>query len=78
MPLNKSGANAEIDYVVVKENKILPIEVKASNKGSMQSLHSFLNSHPDILYGYRISLENFNTYNNIRVYPVYAVNRLMK
>ncbi len=74
----KSGANAEIDYVIVKENKILPIEVKASNKGSMQSLHSFLNSHPDIPYGYRVSLENFSTYDKIKVYPVYAISKLLQ
>ncbi len=73
----RSGANAEIDYVIVKENEILPIEVKSSNKGSMQSLHSFLNTHPNIPYGYRVSLENFNTYENIKVFPVYAINKLI-
>jgi hypothetical protein len=72
----RSGANAEIDYAIVKDNMVIPVEVKASGKGSMQSLHSFLNAHENSKYGIRISLENFSMYENIRVYPVYAVGKL--
>lgn len=32
------GTNAEIDYLEAKDGKVLPIEVKASTRGSMQSL----------------------------------------
>lgn len=73
----RSGANAEIDYAITIKNEIIPCEVKASGKGSMQSLHSFLNTHKSP-YGVRISMEDFGRYDNIHVYPVYAVNRLMK
>jgi hypothetical protein len=72
----RSGANAEIDYAIIKDNMVIPVEVKASGKGSMQSLHSFLNTHENSEYGIRISLENFGAYENIRVYPVYAVGKL--
>ena len=68
----RSGANAEIDYVINNKTKITPIEVKASNKGSMQSLHQFLKQFKDVEYGIRVSLENFATYDNIKVIPVYG------
>jgi hypothetical protein len=74
----RSGANAEVDYCIVKENVVVPIEVKASGKGSMQSMKSFLESHAQSPYGIRVSLENFGSYDKIRVYPVYAVHRLIK
>ena len=72
----KSGANAEIDYAIVRNGAIIPIEVKASSKGSMQSMHAFLKSHERSPYGIRVSLENFAEYENIRVFPVYAVNKI--
>lgn len=74
----RSGANAEVDYVLQIGNHIIPLEVKASGKGSMQSIHSFLAAHPEVPYGIRVSLENFSAYEKIRVFPVYAVRKIMK
>ena len=73
----RSGANAELDYVIQSSNGILPIEVKASQKGSMQSMYSFLDSFPEIPYGIRVSLEDFSRYDRIHVYPVYSIFRLI-
>ena len=73
----RSGANAEIDYAITLKNEIIPCEVKSSGKGSMQSLHSFLGTHRSP-YGVRLSMEDFAEYENIHVYPVYAVSRLVK
>ena len=73
----RTGANAEIDYVIQSGGTILPIEVKASGKGSMQSLRSYLTSHALSPYGIRISLENYSSYENIRVFPVYAAHRIV-
>jgi predicted AAA+ superfamily ATPase len=68
----QSGSNAEVDYVIQRENEIIPIEVKASKKGSMQSLRQFLTiKHRP--YGIRTSLENFCEYEDIKVYPLYAI-----
>lgn len=36
------ASNAEVDYVIQHEGAVLPIEVKAGTKGSMQSLHLFM------------------------------------
>ena len=72
----ESGSNAEVDYVIQKDENIIPIEVKASKKGSMQSLRQFL-SLKNKPYGIRTSLENFCEYDDIKVYPVYAISNAM-
>ena len=36
------SANAEVDYVVAFDGRIVPIEVKAGAKGSLRSLHQFV------------------------------------
>jgi uncharacterized protein len=70
-----TNGNAEIDYVVQKGENIVPIEIKASTKGSMQSMFQFL-KEKKIAKGIRISLENFSTYENIEVIPIYAISTL--
>ena len=73
----KSGSNAEVDYVVQLGDKIRPIEVKSGIKGSMQSMRIFL-QQKGIDYGIRTSLENFSCYDDIRVYPLYAIKNIFK
>ena len=72
----RSGANAEVDYVIQAGGNILPIEVKASGKGSMQSLWSYLSSHALSPFGVRVSLENYGSYDDIRVCPVYSAHKI--
>lgn len=38
----EKGSNAEIDYLIQHENKIIPIEVKSGTTGSLKSLHLFM------------------------------------
>ncbi|HAK46329.1 MAG TPA: AAA family ATPase [Spirochaeta sp.] len=38
----KSQSNAEIDYLVQSNNRILPIEVKSGKTGTLKSLHLFM------------------------------------
>ncbi len=73
----KRGSNAEVDFVIQKEEKIIPIEVKSGTTGKMQSLRILMNEK-GINPGVRVSLENFCTYDNILVYPLYAVNNLVR
>ena len=70
------GSNAEIDYVIQKNRHIIPIEVKAGTKGSMQSMFLFL-KEKRIEKGVRVSLENFNRIGNIDIVPLYATYRLI-
>jgi predicted AAA+ superfamily ATPase len=69
------SSNAEVDYLIQHDVSILPIEVKAGTKGSMQSLYIFMNSKKTEK-GIRISQENFSRYQNVEVYPLYAVANL--
>lgn len=69
------SSNAEVDYVIQQNETILPIEVKSGKKGSMQSLFLFL-SEKKTPFGIRFSLENYSSYKNIKVLPIYSVSEL--
>lgn len=71
----KRGSNAEVDYIIEKNNQIIPIEVKSGVQGKMQSLYMFLELKKQNI-GIRTSLENFDSYDNIKVYPIYAIDNL--
>lgn len=38
----ETGSNAEVDYILQHENRVIPIEVKAGATGSLKSLHLFM------------------------------------
>lgn len=71
------NANAELDYVIQKGSEVLPIEVKSSGKGIMQSLRQFLleKNRP---FGYRFSLENYSEYQQVKSYPLYGVKAFLE
>lgn len=73
----KRGSNAEVDYIVQLGKEIVPIEVKSGMQGKMQSMHIFLKEHK-LKRGIRISLENFSSFGNINVYPLYAIGNIFK
>ncbi len=68
----KRGSTAEVDYVIQQSEKIIPIEVKSGKHGKMRSMWKFL-EEKKAEAGIRISLENFAAYDNIQVYPLYAI-----
>lgn len=71
----EKGSNAEVDYVFEHNGKIFPVEVKASKRGSMQSMQLFLKER-GLQTGIRIAGEQFSTYQNILVIPLYAVENI--
>ena len=73
----KGNSQAEVDYVIQRNDKIIPIEVKSGKSGKMQSMYLFLNEKQSE-YGIRTSLENFSEYDKIRVYPLYAIGNIGK
>ena len=68
---------AEVDYLIQKNGHIIPVEVKSGKSGKMQSMHLFL-KEKQADYGIRTSLENFGQYDKIKVYPLYAIERLKR
>lgn len=55
----KKQSSAEVDLVYTYANKVIPIEVKSSAKGSLKSLHQFVNrsNHP---YAIRLYMGEFS------------------
>jgi len=41
------GSNAEVDYLVVRDGRIVPVEVKSGAGGSLRSLHWMLDTYPN-------------------------------
>ena len=70
------NSNAEVDYLIQKQNDIIPVEVKSGTKGSMNSMFLFL-KEKNARFGYRLSMENFAEYDNIRVCPLYALANIL-
>ena len=69
---NKQG-NAEVDYLIIINRNIVPVEVKSGHGAGMQSMRVFLRSHVDSMYGIRFSIHNYSIYDQIHSYPLYAV-----
>jgi predicted AAA+ superfamily ATPase len=72
----KEGSNAEVDYIIQQSENIVPVEIKANTKGSMQSMFQFL-AERGSPYGIRSSMENYGNCGNIRIYPLYAVSQIV-
>lgn len=72
----EKNSQAEVDYVIQRNKTIIPIEVKSGKQGKMQSLHLFMKAKKSE-YGIRTSLENFVIYDKIRVYPLYAIGKIL-
>lgn len=41
------GSNAEVDYLAIREGRIVPVEVKSVAGGSLRSLHLMLDTYPN-------------------------------
>jgi uncharacterized protein len=71
-----SHGNAQVDFIVQKGG-IIPIEVKSGTQGGMQSLRLFM-KEKNIKRGVRTSLENFGRYEDIDIYPLYAIGNVVR
>ena len=67
----KSKKEAEIDFIIMKDNKVIPIEVKAADNVMAKSLKTYMDTYkPD--YAIKLSTKNFGYNNNIKTIPLYA------
>jgi len=48
---DKKGSSAEVDYVIVRNGKMLPVEVKSGNAGKMRSMHQLMAENTQIQQG---------------------------
>lgn len=82
------GTRSEVDYIIARDMKVLPIECKSGTSGKMKSLHLFMhNKH--LTDAIRCSLENFallescdkkadDAVRRIRILPLYAISNLFQ
>jgi predicted AAA+ superfamily ATPase len=67
----ESNSKAEVDFVIMKNGKIIPIEVKANENTRSYSLNSYIAKYsPE--YAIRVSAKNFGFGNGIKAVPLYA------
>ena len=80
------GTCSEVDYIMARDLKVVPIECKAGISGKMKSLHLFMRQK-HLTDAIRCSLENFATIETldkqddniercIQIIPLYAVSNL--
>jgi predicted AAA+ superfamily ATPase len=69
----KRGSQAEVDYVIQLDSKVVPIEVKAGSSKRIKSMQIFLDTHSFSSYGLRFSADNYSVYKDVKNYPLYAV-----
>jgi uncharacterized protein len=68
----EKNSTAEVDYLVQKEDQILPVEVKSAHGNTLRSLHLFLETHPKSSLGLRFSALNYSFHRNLDSRPLYA------
>ena len=67
----EADSKAEVDFIITRDEKIIPIEVKAGVNTRSYSLKSYIKKYnPE--YSIRISGKNFGFENGIKSVPLYA------
>ena len=82
----KKQSNAEVDFVIPYEDKLIPIEVKSGSSGRLRSLHQFIDKAPHNfavrLYAGEIRLEKSTTISGKEFFllnlPYYLTSRILK
>ncbi len=71
------NSNAELDYLIVKDSNIIPLEIKSGSKGRMKSLILFLKNYK-IEMGVKISQATFDEGLPITSIPFYSIEGFLK
>ena len=80
------GTRSEVDYIIARDLKVMPIECKAGVSGKMKSLYEFMRQK-QLTDAVRCSLENFGQLENcdkkadgamrhVKIIPLYAISNL--
>ena len=66
------GTRLEIDFMIQRDGKLLPIEVKAEGNVRANSLSSLLKQEPE-LHAFRYSMKPYIEQGQMTCYPLYAI-----
>lgn len=73
----EKNSHAEIDYLIQRNGRIIPVEVKSGPTGRMKSMKLYRDAyHPDLAV--KISQAMYNDKQDILELPLYAIEYLMK
>ena len=68
----ESDGKAEVDFLIIRDDHVIPVECKAGDHVKAKSLNVYREKyHPH--YSIRISTRNFGMVDQIRSVPLYAV-----
>ena len=67
----ESARGAEIDFVIQRDGKLIPIEVKAADNTKAKSLRVYMNTY-NPAYAIKLSAKNFALEDNKKIVPLYA------
>lgn len=67
----QSNRGAEVDFIIQRDGKIIPIEVKSADNTKAKSLKIYMDMHkPE--YAIKLSTKNFGFEDNKKIVPLYA------
>ena len=67
----ESDRGAEVDFVIQREGRLIPVEVKSADNTRAKSLKIYMDTYkPD--YAIKLSTKNFGSENRVRTIPLYA------
>ena len=67
----ESKRGAEIDFIIKRDDKLIPIEVKAADNVMAKSLRTYIETYKPT-YAIKLSTKNFGYKDNIKTIPLYA------
>ena len=66
-----SERGAEVDFIIQRNGKVIPIEVKSAENMKAKSLTVYMNSYKPA-YAVKLSTKNFGFSNDKKTVPLYA------
>ena len=67
----KSERGAEVDFIIQRENQLIPIEVKSADNTRAKSLKVYMDTYKPA-YAIKLSTKNFAFEDNKKIVPLYA------
>jgi predicted AAA+ superfamily ATPase len=73
----EKNSTAEVDYLIEKYGKVIPVEIKSGPKGHLKSMHIFIEKYKSET-ALKISQARFESGNPIVSLPFYAIESFLK
>ena len=71
MPVAGNPRGAEIDFIIQREGKLIPVEVKSADNTKAKSLKVYMDTY-EPAYAIKLSTKNFGFEDGKKTVPLYA------